>query len=741
MWKKIIPFFALALACHGAEYRDGVLMPDSTTVGLTNTIGSLSNTLVSATNSIDGLTNDVQQLEGQTNDYAKLNVANMFTGGNTFSNADVTVIKGSSPQVIIKDGDGAGSNTDAYMLFQDGTGDTVGSVQYFGGEVQIINQYLTNGSIGFYTSNAIAGFTIAHEGQATANVSLTTPTLVAGNTNIGTAIGTLNTSTAALQTQISSIPPADVTSTGDNVFVGANVISNASLVYSGGTFTVVGDISMGGDIVGGANLLTNFGSLNYTFRYTSESGSNLIVEASALPNGNEFNSVYSTNDLVLTNAPNITAGVAGQVATYHNIGDYDITIQDEDNLTGSGFHNEGIDVILTSHSTIQFYWNDHHNGWVLIAAPTTPLVSGDADVITVRNTSGSTISAGRPVYVTGWNTGLGVPTIGPANNSVVAQMPAIGLTIAAAANNANVDIITFGTLANVVDTSGFSVNDALYVDASDGGILTNSRPTTATNAIQSVARVLRSHASTGVVIVQGAGRSNDESNMEPGNVWVGNTGTANVETNLSDYIFAHAQVVSNKTDITQLNTQSNDFAALAANNNFIGANVFSNSSLTYSGGTFAVYGDINATGSVNVQSTNVLAQITTLLGQTNDYANIGGDTFTGEVEATYFRSTPYSNVFAATTTLDSSNGDSQFLNATADVTLVVTPKAVTVTDGFTLDIKATNTVTVTGLDALIYTNQVLSFNTTNWSTLVFYSPFGSSNYWLRQFQPTLPAGF
>ena len=120
----------------------------------------------------------------------------------------------------------------------------------------------------------------------------------------------------------------------------------------------------------------------------------------------------------------------------------------------------------------------------------------------VRNVTGFAITQAYPVYETGYNQGNERVTIDVANAGIPTAMPALGIIHDAdLGNNSNGYVIISG-IADRIDTSVFSEGDELYVAV--GGGLTNTRPTGATALIQKIGTVLRSHASTGSILVQGA---------------------------------------------------------------------------------------------------------------------------------------------------------------------------------------------------------------------------------------------
>ena len=144
-----------------------------------------------------------------------------------------------------------------------------------------------------------------------------------------------------------------------------------------------------------------------------------------------------------------------------------------------------------------------------ITAASTTSIDTDVLLLSVHNQSGATINKGDVVYVSGTHSS-GKPIIQLADNNGSNTYPAIGLVHADIANGADGNVIISGQLANI-DTSSFSAGDALYLH-STAGELTATRPTAATEKVQKVGLVTRSHASNGSILIIGAGRTNDVNN-------------------------------------------------------------------------------------------------------------------------------------------------------------------------------------------------------------------------------------
>lgn len=140
------------------------------------------------------------------------------------------------------------------------------------------------------------------------------------------------------------------------------------------------------------------------------------------------------------------------------------------------------------------------------------LYAGDLDgaiVVECKNSTGSTIPAGTPVYVSGYysTNGKALISIAKANDS--SKMPAIGLLESSLANDTEGYVHCFG-LADQLDSSAFSVGNTVYVHPTGG--LTNTRPTGTSELVQNIGRVIRSDSTQGKILILGPGRTNDVPN-------------------------------------------------------------------------------------------------------------------------------------------------------------------------------------------------------------------------------------
>jgi len=143
-----------------------------------------------------------------------------------------------------------------------------------------------------------------------------------------------------------------------------------------------------------------------------------------------------------------------------------------------------------------------------------------------KNESGSTLLKGNVVAITGVSGNQTLVGLADADN--VAARPAFGLVFADANNNAACEVVTFGNLSGL-NTSAFTEGDTLYV-STVAGELVNVAPTGEAADIQNIGRVIRSHASAGIIKVIGAGRANATPNLDSANIFLGNSSNQSVAT-------------------------------------------------------------------------------------------------------------------------------------------------------------------------------------------------------------------
>ncbi|QDP57766.1 MAG: putative tail fiber-like protein [Prokaryotic dsDNA virus sp.] len=218
---------------------------------------------------------------------------------------------------------------------------------------------------------------------------------------------------------------------------------------------------------------------------------------------------------------------------------------------------------------------------------------------TGKNNTGSTISKGKAVYISG---AVGNDTtIALADNASASTMAAFGIVKADIANGDSGIVVMSGSVSSI-NTAAFSEGDELYVSTS--GDLTTTKPT-GTALIQKIAKVAKAAAS-GSIVVAGAGRTNDIPNIAQNYIWKGNASgvpvaVENKFTELTDTpasLGSAGQVVSVNSGGTAL-----EFTTVAGTGTVTSVDVAGGTGLTSSGGPVTGSGTIT----VNLDDTAVSA--------------------------------------------------------------------------------------------------------------------------------------
>ena len=202
-------------------------------------------------------------------------------------------------------------------------------------------------------------------------------------------------------------------------------------------------------------------------------------------------------------------------------------------------------ISLTTDSSSLTY--NSSTGSFVYTDPTGSPLPANRIQIDVRNASGSTITAGSAVYISGTSGNNQLITLADADTT----NPAMGIVVSDISNNSNGVIVTNGEITGF-DTSAFSVNDTLYLSAT-AGELTNVRPSLQSQIVQNIARVVKVHSQTGIITVQGAGRANDVPNLSNKNVFIGTSSngvearqltTADITEDASNLFYTDARAIS-----------------------------------------------------------------------------------------------------------------------------------------------------------------------------------------------------
>ena len=205
-----------------------------------------------------------------------------------------------------------------------------------------------------------------------------------------------------------------------------------------------------------------------------------------------------------TNTTNISTNASGITTNASNIAANTSALDLKANLTGATFTGD-----VTAPDFI-----GNLNGAIRFSA---------------KNASGSTLLKGKVVSITGVSGNETLVDLADADD--VAARPAFGLVFADANNNAACEVVTFGNISGL-NTSAFTEGDTLYVSTVAGGLV-NIAPTGEAADIQNVGKVIRSHASAGIIKVIGAGRANATPNLNSAKMFLGNAANQSVSVAMS----------------------------------------------------------------------------------------------------------------------------------------------------------------------------------------------------------------
>jgi len=209
---------------------------------------------------------------------------------------------------------------------------------------------------------------------------------------------------------------------------------------------------------------------------------------------------------------------------------------------------------------------------------------------TAKNESGATLLKGKVVSITGVSGNETLVDLADADDATA--RPAFGLVYADANNNAACEVITFGNLTGL-NTSAFTEGDTLYVSTS-AGELTATPPSGESADIQNIGRVIRSHASAGIIKVGGAGRANATPNLDSGKMFLGNASNQSVSVAMS------GDVTIDNTGVTTVGTINSVAVATVTAGAALGATANQDSTATILAGDLT--GTVNSVAVATVTS-------------------------------------------------------------------------------------------------------------------------------------------
>src|SRR5210317_361344 len=276
----------------------------------------------------------------------------------------------------------------------------------------------------------------------------------------------------------------------DNAWITTGVSITASNTFTG---NVTGNVT--GDLTGNADTATTLA----TARTISLSGD---VAGSASFDG--------SGDITITTTAQINSITLGTDTT----GDYVESISGGTGVTITGGTGESSTPVVAIGQSIAVTSDVTFN----TITASNEFIGDLEGGIRFNAKADGALSAGDVVYISGVSGD--VPTVAQAKADDASKMPAFGLALSDANDNAALQVVTFGTIENL-DTSGVSEGQILYVSTT-AGAYTTTTPTGESSQIQNIGKVIRSHASAGSIKVGGAGRSNATPNLDNGKIFIGN---------------------------------------------------------------------------------------------------------------------------------------------------------------------------------------------------------------------------
>lgn len=302
--------------------------------------------------------------------------------------------------------------------------------------------------------------------------------------------------------------------------------------------------------------------------------------------------------------------------------------------------------------------------------------------------AGEVLAKGDVVYISGISGNTTVVSKADADDP--AKMPAFGVVSIGGNQNANVEVVTFGTLSGL-NTSTFTEGDEIFV-SNTAGAYTNSAPTGETSALQKIGKITRAD-SNGSIKVIGAGRSNATPNLNDGNIFIGNASnqatTASLNTKIEDYLDAG----SSTPNFTTANITTGTIGTLTVSTEATIPYDNSISGLTATNVQSAISELNNLLGGGNVgsQASFDSYEFTATTNQTTfDLANLGISPTPGYI-AGYIQ-VFLNGVLLAEADYTATDGQTIVLGAAADLNDIIT---VTILDSFDI----ANVLRVTSFDA------------------------------------------
>ncbi len=323
---------------------------------------------------------------------------------------------------------------------------------------------------------------------------------------------------------------ADTNKAGMLGFTGETIASATSITPTNSTIILSGSTNV--------STIAQGNSAEYDLLYVFTSGSVTLVNTASPSSAGDIKLLANANKDLSSTVPTIL--IRKGTAWYEYGGGITNSLSDIGDVTITS---------ASEHQTLLYNGSNWYNN------------SPDKLIYICKNATGSTIAAGKIVYVSGFHTASSTVEISLADNSSASSMPAFGFTMESIAAGATGKILQQGQLENL-NTDSIAEGTILYVGTS--GNWSTTKPT-GTALIQNIGKVLRDDASSGIIHVGGSGRSNDLPNLANGKAWIGNASGVPTETTLATSATTDTTNAANIADGTVSNTEFQYINSLTSN--------------------------------------------------------------------------------------------------------------------------------------------------------------------------------
>ena len=346
---------------------------------------------------------------------------------------------------------------------------------------------------------------------------------------------TLSETLANGQNTLTITPPASVVS--DLTYTVPDVGLNANFVMTEGAQTINGTKTFTSNISAPNLSGTNTGDITLAPVGSSPNGNAATLTGQQL----NLEPANATNPGVVTTGTQTLAGAK----TFSSL----LTAQSSIALTGHISSADYVDFTNgagTAYNQARLFYDQQANSlsyYTDISGIRVHL--GYENVIRVRNTTGSTITKGKAVYINGVNGQYPTIALGQANSSSTCQV--IAIVQQDVTDGSFTDAVSFGLIDNL-DTSAFLDGQTVYLSATSAGLLTATPPISPNYELE-VGVIVYAHPTQGKILVNISTPKQKTSGDVAENSW---SGLANNTANqsITGLSFANASVRGFKADVS-----------------------------------------------------------------------------------------------------------------------------------------------------------------------------------------------